>query len=320
MNSSTLTVIALVIAVGADSARIDKGFADGLRVGDRGEVYYELTVGGSARQVAVAPTTVLSVTAEEATIATDPQRDFRDGFAVAFEVEKDRVTPAAILAYARASNAQIDSATMERLMPSDPASQDLLLGWLEEQKRQRLDEARVETAREAVRSVRLEDGSYRIGLPAAEARYYNQQPRFEFRLRTLDIDLEPVSRADFQVFRPDYSFSGPGTAAVDGVPHGEAAAYCRWRGARLPTEFEWEIAIQDPRVTAPPELLEWTDSWYLAYPGNTRAEAEYGERFRVLRGGSSTARTRPDAHRRRFMDPSSASPGVGFRCVRSVAD
>jgi formylglycine-generating enzyme required for sulfatase activity len=41
-------------------------------------------------------------------------------------------------------------------------------------------------------------------------------------------------------------------------------AYSEWKGCRLPTEFEWEIASDQLQWG---QLWEWTNSAYLAYPG-----------------------------------------------------
>ncbi len=324
--ATLLTVLALVATAGTNSARIDKGFADGLRVGDLGEVYYELNVGGTKRRVSVAGTSITSVEADSSLIATDPEKIFRQGFVVEFEVSNERVSPPAILAFAREQasleGTTLDSEALQRVMPKDPETQEVVLAWLEEQRLERQAEAAelaVRTARESVSTALISAGSYRIGLSARAARYYNQQPPFDFNLSDLEIDSRPVSNAEFQAFEPVYDFSKPGTSAAGLVSYNAAKAYCGWRGARLPTEFEWEVAIQQEKVTAPPGQLEWTASWYAPYPGNTRPEAQYGETHRVLRGGLGGKYGVLDPHRRRFMEPSSSSAEVGFRCVRSLS-
>ena len=117
-------------------------------------------------------------------------------------------------------------------------------------------------------------------------------------------------------------------APVTHVSFYEADAYANWRGHRLPTEQEWEIAarhfqpetadgtflesgLYDPQPLAPDadptqchQLLgdawEWTYSAYHAYPGYQRtagALGEYNGKFMVnqlvLRGGSCAT---PESH------------------------
>jgi ergothioneine biosynthesis protein EgtB len=122
---------------------------------------------------------------------------------------------------------------------------------------------------------------------------------------------------------------------VTHVSYYEAEAYARWRGKRLPTEAEWEVAcklagydanfhrlstanlvesdhyhprpLQNPGTDSVPaqmvgDVWEWTQSAYLPYPFYQRVEGalgEYNGKFMinqmVLRGGSCAT---PESHLR----------------------
>lgn len=54
----------------------------------------------------------------------------------------------------------------------------------------------------------------------------------------------------------------------------EAWAFAQWKGMRLPTEFEWEIASKKLNYG---QLWEWTNSAYLPYPKYKKADGAIGE-------------------------------------------
>ena len=104
----------------------------------------------------------------------------------------------------------------------------------------------------------------------------------------------------------------------------EANAYAEWKGMRLPTEFEWEVASQKLPWG---EVWEWTYSAYLPYPGFKKSSGvvgEYNGKFMihqmVLRGGSMFT---PKGHSRptyrNFFHPHERWQFSGIRLAHSVS-
>jgi ergothioneine biosynthesis protein EgtB len=101
----------------------------------------------------------------------------------------------------------------------------------------------------------------------------------------------------------------------------EAAAFAEWKGMRLPTEFEWEIASEKFNWG---NRWEWTNSAYLPYPNFSKvsgALGEYNGKFMVnqmvLRGASVA--TSPNHSRntyRNFFHPHFQWQFSGIRLAR----
>jgi ergothioneine biosynthesis protein EgtB len=129
------------------------------------------------------------------------------------------------------------------------------------------------------------------------------------------------------------------------ISYYEADAYARWRGARLPSEQEWEIAAvrlpscgtfledhifhpQAARGEGNQQMLgdvwQWTASPYVAYPGFRPASGSLGEyngKFMcnqlVLRGGScATPRSHIRPTYRNFFPPHARWQFSGLRLAQ----
>ncbi len=143
--------------------------------------------------------------------------------------------------------------------------------------------------------VRVEAGPFEMGDPDERFAYDNERPRHRVEVAAFEIDATPVTNGDFEEFVDDGGYERDELWTLEGlrwrfagkvkrplywtttggerrfeatherdpalpvmhVSWFEANAFARWRGARLPTEAEWEKAAAHDPATGESRRLPW---------------------------------------------------------------
>jgi len=335
-------LLAVVLAVSGGRLTIDKGLIDGLRPGDQGRLCYSVTVNENKKKlIETVGCEALEVDDLTAVVSILQPVDARPGFLVRFSISDDRTSRESLLGLGqkRLEEGKLELALtyfrrIKSSLPDDPLTNSLIqqIEKRQTEKAELQQELKrvgvyLQEAEKAIAAERFDDalavlekvfsvspdnshaallkqaltqevgrrktmilirgGTFEIGVNLPEARFYNQQPRFKTELSSFWIDTAASNQLAYSCL--------------------EAEQYCRQKGKRLPTEFELEIASRQPGFKLSINA-EWTSSWYLPYPGNRRAENEYGEKYRVIRGPD-------DMCVRTFMLPAERSVDTSFRCA-----
>jgi formylglycine-generating enzyme required for sulfatase activity len=188
----------------------------------------------------------------------------------------------------------------------------------------------------------------------------NAQPSQTLYLESFYIDRYETTYEDFIKYKPLAKYSiRMANEPIRAVNWFESDSYCSSIGKRLPTEFEWEkaargsdkrlfvwgnvfkkentnfskkiISIKMKNKDQSPygvwgmngNVSEWTSSWYLPYPNSIHNDENYGEKFKVTRGGAFSKRDHGFMKEfvmipyRNIAPPSARFWDTGFRCAVS---
>ncbi len=195
-------------------------------------------------------------------------------------------------------------------------------------------------------------GPFEMGASAEDFSYDNERPRHTAHTGHFQIARQPASNASLLAFSDEGGYerrelwsdagwawrreqaAAQHPAIAAGHPHApachvccfEAEAFAAAHGARLPSETEWEKAATGAPLDGLGRVWEWTQTafdgylGFVAHPYREYSEVFFGERYRVLRGGSWATDERVANPRFRNWDlPQRRQIFAGVRLVRDSA-
>jgi formylglycine-generating enzyme required for sulfatase activity len=196
----------------------------------------------------------------------------------------------------------------------------------------------------------VEAGKASIGFDKGEK---DEKPAFETHLAGFWIDQNPVTVGEFKKFvrftqyitsaeKLGYGVcydstrqawqkvkgaswkypAGKGKTAVSfespvrQISWEDAQAYANWLGKRLPSELEWECALQKQTdlqlAYVQTDMWQWCENWYFDY-GDSNYFSSKMNRKKSLRAGKHGEVARPSL--RYFAAPTDFAFNMGFRCA-----
>jgi iron(II)-dependent oxidoreductase len=197
--------------------------------------------------------------------------------------------------------------------------------------------------------VEVAEGPVEIGSGPAGFAYDNERPRHSEDTSRFTIGRTPVTNAtwlafaegggyerrewwsdegwawkeEYDITHPETAETGDPDAPVVHITWFEADAFARAHEARLPTEIEWEKASTWGQLEGTGEVWEWTESHFTGYPGfvarpyREYSQVFFGDRYRVLRGGSRATHPRVASPQFRNWDlPERRQLFAGVRIAR----
>lgn len=192
--------------------------------------------------------------------------------------------------------------------------------------------------------IEIPEGPFTLGTGPEGFAYDNERPRHTASTGRFTIGRTPVTNAAWQAFADNGGYAtrehwseqgwawrtqngieghrgGAPDAPVVHISYHEAEAFARAHEARLPTEVEWEKAA--PQLESTGAVWEWTESHFTPYPGfkahpyREYSEVFFGDRYRVLRGGSYVTHPRVASNQFRNWDlPERRQLFAGVRIAR----
>ena len=196
-----------------------------------------------------------------------------------------------------------------------------------------------------------QSGEFTQGCHAPQA-IDNERPSHTNYVQNYWIDQAPVTRLQYRNFieaggyqtqkwwspegwqwqqqkqlrEPLYWHQSKNIGSVCGVSWYEADAYARFVGKRLPTEAEWEKAMQQNSALADSVgiVWEWTNTWFAGYsnfrsfPYKGYSQIYFDGEHRVLKGSSwATPKWTHRVSFRNWYHPYRREMFAGFRCAYS---